>query len=208
MVFVADDLGAWLIGALADAGRKKLTAIVVGTDQERALRSAATAAVQRAAGEVRPDDAERAETLARLVNRVFIKGLVPGAPMAGYATLLEALQAGIAVRLAAVDDIGPAAAPGQAPAGMGEVPGPALAERLTADLLREIVARGARGGPLFPLASQLNDDVTHLQGQRLEGMLGERPEQAGPARCRPLGSGADSAGPAATRGDGVHRPRR
>ena len=56
---------------------------------------------------------------------------------------------------------------------MGEVPGPALAERLTADLLREIVARGARGGPLFPLASQLNDDVTHLQGQRLEGMLGD-----------------------------------
>lgn len=95
MVFVADDLGAWLIGALADAGRKKLTAIVVGTDQEWALRSAATAAVQRAAGEVRPDDAERAETLARLVNRAFIKGLVPGAPMAGYATLLEALQAGL-----------------------------------------------------------------------------------------------------------------
>ena len=26
VVFVADDLAAWLIGALADAGRKKLTA--------------------------------------------------------------------------------------------------------------------------------------------------------------------------------------
>ena len=109
MVFVADDLAAWLIGALADAGRKKLTAIVVGTDQERALRSAATAAVQRTAGELRPDDAERAEKLARLVNRAFIKGLVPGAPMAGYATLLEALQAGIAGQLAVVDDTGPAA---------------------------------------------------------------------------------------------------
>ena len=172
MVFVADDLAAWLIGALADAGRKKLTTIVVGTDQERALRSAATAAVQRAAGEVRPDDAERAETLARLVNRAFIKALVPGAPMAGYATLLEALQAGIAGRLAVLGDTGPAAA-GQAPAEVLEVPGPALAERLTAHLLREIVARGARGGPLFPLASQLNDDVTHLQGRRLEGMLGD-----------------------------------
>jgi hypothetical protein len=172
MVFVADDLGAWLIGALADAGRKKLTTIVLGTDQERELRSAATAAVQRTAGELRPDDAERAEKLTRLVNRAFIKALVPGTPMAGYPTLLEALQAGIAGRLAVLDDTGPAAT-GQAPAEVREVPGTALAERLTAHLLREIVARGARGGPLFPLASQLNDDVTHLQGQRLEGMLGD-----------------------------------
>ncbi len=172
MVFVADDLGAWLIGALADAGRKKLTTIVVGTDQERALRSAATAAVQRTAGELRPDDAERAETLTRLVNRAFIKALVPGAPMTGYATLLEALQAGIAGQLAVVDATCPATA-GQVSADVLAVPGTALAERLTAHLLREIVARGARGGPLFPLASQLNDDVTHLQGQRLEGMLGD-----------------------------------
>ena len=171
MVFVADDLAAWLIGALADAGRKKLITIVVGTDQERALRSAATAAVQRTAGELRPDDAERAEKLTRLVNRAFIKGLVPDAPMAGHATLLEALQAGIAGQLAVVDDTSPAA--GQAPADVLEVPGTALAERLIAHLLQEIVARGARGGPLFPLASQLNDDVTHLQGQRLEGMLGD-----------------------------------
>jgi len=170
--FVADDLAAWLIGALADAGRKKLTTIIVGTDQERALRSAATAAVQRTAGELRPDDAERAGKLTRLVNRAFIKALVPGAPMAGYATLLEALQAGIAGQLAVLDDTGPVA-PGQALADVREVPGPALAERLTAHLLREIVARGARGGPLFPLASQLNDDMTHLQGQRLEGMLGD-----------------------------------
>ena len=172
MVFVADDLAAWLIGALADAGRKKLTTIVVGTDQERALLSAATAAVQRTAGEVRPDDAERAGKLTGLVNRAFIKALMPDAPMAGYATLLEALQAGIAGQLAVVGDTGPAA-PGQAPADVHEVPGTALAERLTAHLLREIVARGARGGPLFPLASQLNDDVTHLQGQRLEGILGD-----------------------------------
>jgi hypothetical protein len=35
---VADDLGAWLVGLLADAGRKKLTALVMGGYQERALR--------------------------------------------------------------------------------------------------------------------------------------------------------------------------
>jgi hypothetical protein len=98
MVFVADDLGAWLIGALAGAGRKKLTTIVAGTDQERALRSAATAAVRRTAGELRPGDAERVGKLARLVSQALINALVPGAPMAGYATLLGALQAGIVGR--------------------------------------------------------------------------------------------------------------
>ena len=46
MVFVADDLGAWLVGLLADAGRKKLTALVLGSDQERALGKAAADAVQ------------------------------------------------------------------------------------------------------------------------------------------------------------------
>ena len=46
VVFVADDLAAWLIGLLADTGRKKLTTLVLGTEQERALRSAATAAVR------------------------------------------------------------------------------------------------------------------------------------------------------------------
>ena len=45
MVFVADDLGARLVGVLADAGRRKLTTVVLGSEQERALRSAATAAV-------------------------------------------------------------------------------------------------------------------------------------------------------------------
>lgn len=40
MVFVADDLAAWLTGALADAGRKKLTALVLDTEQQRALQAA------------------------------------------------------------------------------------------------------------------------------------------------------------------------
>jgi hypothetical protein len=33
VVFVADDLGAWLVGLLADAGRKKLTTWVLGSEQ-------------------------------------------------------------------------------------------------------------------------------------------------------------------------------
>jgi tetratricopeptide (TPR) repeat protein/energy-coupling factor transporter ATP-binding protein EcfA2 len=39
--------------------------------------------------------------------------------------------------------------------------------------MREIVVRGARGGPLEPLAAQLNHDVIHLQGRRLEDMVGQ-----------------------------------
>ena len=53
VVFVADDLLAWLVGPLADAGRKKLTTWVLGDDQERALRQAATTAVKLTAAEFR-----------------------------------------------------------------------------------------------------------------------------------------------------------
>ena len=49
--------------------------------------------------------------------------------------------------------------------------GSVLAEKLTAYLLREIMARGARGGPLAPLADQLNHDVTHLQGERITDIV-------------------------------------
>jgi hypothetical protein len=48
-----------------------------------------------------------------------------------------------------------------------------LAERLTAHLVREIVVRGARGGPLAPRAAQLNHDMTHLQGRGLEGVVSQ-----------------------------------
>ena len=83
--------------------------------------------------------------------------------------MLEALQAGIAGQLAVLDDAS-LTGTGQSSADVLGVPGTVVAEKLTGHLLREIVVRGSRGGPLFPLASQLNDDVTHLQGQRLEGM--------------------------------------
>jgi hypothetical protein len=49
VAFAADDLAAWLIGLLADAGRKKLIGLVLGSDLERALSSAATEAVWRTA---------------------------------------------------------------------------------------------------------------------------------------------------------------
>ena len=52
-----------------------------------------------------------------------------------------------------------------------------LAETLAGHLVREIMVRGSQGGPLAPLADQLNHDVTHLQGQRLEGMLAQLADQ-------------------------------
>ena len=167
MPFLADDLGTWLVGVLTVAARRKLTELVFGSDQERALRSAATAAVQRTAGELRPGDAEHAAELAQVVNQVF---KAPGVPLAGDVTVLEGLSAGIAVQLAVLDDASITGV-GQSSADLLGVPGVVLAEKLTAFLLREIVVRGSAGGPLFALASQLNADVTHLQGQQIQGAL-------------------------------------
>jgi hypothetical protein len=92
MVFVIGDLGAWLIFVLAEVGRKKLTTLIFGTDQERALKSAANAAVQRTAAELCSGDAKRTVELAIMVRQVFPP--VPGAPLGGHATVLEALQTG------------------------------------------------------------------------------------------------------------------
>jgi len=167
--FVADDLGAWLIGLLADRGRGRLTTVVLGSDQERTLRSAATAAVQLTAKEFRPGDAERAAELAMVVSQVFGEP-VPAAPLAGHATVLEAVQAGIAAQLAVLDDAS-LTGTDQSAADVVGVPGRVLAEKLTGHLVREIVVRGSAGGPLYPLASQLNDDMTHLQGQQIQGAL-------------------------------------
>jgi len=54
VVFVADALGEWLIEQLADAGRKKLTELILGSEQERALRRAADAAGWATAEEIEP----------------------------------------------------------------------------------------------------------------------------------------------------------
>jgi hypothetical protein len=69
VVLVADDLGAWLIGLLADAVSRRLITAVVGSQQERALQQAATAAVQSVADALEPD-AGRAGQLAMVVSEV------------------------------------------------------------------------------------------------------------------------------------------
>jgi WD40 repeat protein len=173
MVFVVGDLGAWLVFILAEAGRKKLTSLVLGGEQERALRSAATAAVQRTAAELRPANAEQ---LVMVVREVF-RTPVPGAPLAGQATVLEALQAGIDGQLASLDDPD-LTGTGKSSAEVLGVPARTLALELTSHLVQEIRIRGARGGPLAPLADQLNHDATHLQLERLPGRLAEELREA------------------------------
>jgi TIR domain-containing protein len=169
-VFVADDLAAWLIFILAEAGRKKLTTVILRDDQTRALRPATTEAVRVTAAELSPGDAKRAEELAIMVDPLF-KTPVPGAPLGEQATVLEALQVAIAEQLKVLDSPGLTATLTSLTG--RDVSATVVAQKLTGHLVRAIMVRGSRGGPLAPLASQLNHDLTHLQGQRLEEMVGE-----------------------------------
>ena len=180
MVFVADALGGWLVGQLADAGRKKLTELVLGSEQERALRRAADAAVWATAEEMSPSGGEQAGQVAMVISEVF-RDPVPDAPRAGPVMLLDGLQAGIAGQLAVLDDAG-LTGTGQSSADVLGVPGAVLADRLTGHLVREIIVRGSGGGPLAPLADQFNHELTRLQ---IEGMLARLAAEVRDALARP-----------------------
>src|SRR5713226_2759195 len=103
MVFVAEAFASWLFVQVADEGRKRLTTWVLGSDQERALRQAAATAVQRTADELWPEDNEQAEQVVMVIDEVFREPM-PRRPMAGHATLVQAIQTGIAGQLAPLDD--------------------------------------------------------------------------------------------------------
>jgi hypothetical protein len=168
-MFVVDDFTAWVVGLFADAGRRRLTSFVLGSDQERALRAATRTAVQLTAEDLCPEGGERTAQLAMVINEVFADRR-PQLSTAAYPTLLQALQAGISEELAPLDDPD-ITGTGTSSAELLEVPAATLAEKLTAHLVQEILSRGSHGGPLAPVADQLNHDVTHLQGQRIEGMM-------------------------------------
>jgi len=172
-MFVADDLVAWFVGLLADVGRKKLTTLVLGSEQQRALRQAASSAIQDTVDELSSAGSGRAEEIAKVISEVFREPVRAGWPT-GQGTLLEALQAGIARQLAVLDVPSLTSTdPPHSPADVLGVPGAVLADKLTAHLVGEILLRGSRPGPLSPLATQLNFDRAHLQGQRMERMLAQ-----------------------------------
>jgi hypothetical protein len=165
-VFVADDLGAWLVGVLADASRKKLIKLFLGDEQKRALRSAATSAVQLTATGLLPGRADEAEGLAIIVSEVF-REPVPIKPLTEDATILAALQAGVARQLAVLGDA-ELTGVGRSSADLLGIRVGKLSQSLADHLVREIMAQGAVGGPLEPLAAQLNHELTRLQGQQIE----------------------------------------
>ena len=189
VVFVADDLGAWLVGLLADAFRKKVTAFVLGSDQERALRRVATKAVLAIAMEVSPSSGERAEEIAMAVNEVFGEP-APAVWLAGEVPLLEGLRDGIARKLAVLDDASITGSGQPYAAGLG-VSGAALADRLTVHLEREILLSGSRVGPLTPLADQLNHELTRRDVRRVGDMLVRLAGEVRQLRSRPVSRSAD-----------------
>ncbi len=142
---------------------------ILGSEQERALRQACRAAVVAVAGELQPGDSDCAGELAMVVDHVFCSP-VPGVPWGS--TILETLQEGIAGQLAVLDDASLTGTGESSAENLGVSVG-TLSDKLTGHLVREIIVRGSHGGPLEPLAAQLNHDVTHLQGQRLEGLVGQ-----------------------------------
>jgi hypothetical protein len=72
VVFVADALGAWIVEQLADAGRKKLTGLILGSEQERVLCRATDVAVWATAEEVSPFGGEHARQVAMVITRSFV----------------------------------------------------------------------------------------------------------------------------------------
>ena len=168
MDFVTGVFATWLLEQLADAGRKRLTTLLLGDEQERAVRVAASAAIGLTAERFHPAGGRPAEHLAMVIDQVFAEP-VPAAPV-GDVTLLEALHSGITAQLALLDDP-ELTGVGKSSAELLGVLGAELAEQLARYLVQEIISRGARGGPLTPLANQLDHDLTHLQGRVLEAKL-------------------------------------
>jgi hypothetical protein len=105
MVFIAEAFGGWLVSQLADAGGRRLSDWLLGTEQERALRQAATAAIQGTARQLRPapaavDDPQGADHLVRVIDQVFQDAPTPMESLAGHATLLLGLKSEVSARLA------------------------------------------------------------------------------------------------------------
>src|SRR4051794_24052606 len=170
MMFIAEALGAWLIEQLAESGRSRLAGWLLGSQQQRALEQAASAAIQDTAWQLRPgpsagEEAAGAEHLARVIDHVFQTPPSPSESLSKRDSLLEGLYAAVAVRLAALGNRD-LTGTDQSSAELLGVSVPALAELLANRLVREIIVAGASGGSLTPLADQLNHDLTHLRGEQ------------------------------------------
>lgn len=109
---------------------------------------------------------------------------MPNAPLVEeQPTILQALQAALAVQVAVLGDEG-LTGTGQSSTEVLGLSVEEITQTLVDSVVQEIVARGAGGGPLAALANQLNHNLTQLQGERAAGMLARiadklvRPTQA------------------------------
>jgi tetratricopeptide (TPR) repeat protein len=118
-----------------------------------------------------------------VISEVF-RDPVSDPPPPGPVMLLEGLRSRVAGQLAVLDDV-ELTGTGQSSAEVLGVVGSVVADRLTGHLVREIIVRGFGGGPLTPLADQLNHELTRLQGQRIEGMLARLAGEVRDALARP-----------------------
>lgn len=156
MAFVTDAFGVWLVEQLADAGRRGLVRFVRGDAQDDALRRAADRAIRLTAS----DFLDEAEPLAEAIDQVF--GDPSGAVSGDFPTVLQSLKAGVTGRLAVLGDREMTGI-GTSSADLLGVSVAAVTERLVSHLIAEIGRRGSHGGPLQPLAAQLNSDISHEQ---------------------------------------------
>ena len=165
---LVDDLVAWLVGLLGDASRRRLVKFVVGTAEKRARAAAAHAAVTGTAAELRPGDEKSAEQLAMVINQVFNTGDPRELDLAGGQTVQEALGVGVQVAV-----LGEPELTGQevSSADLLGIPAGKIAKCLTAHLVAEIRKAALTGGPLKPLADQINFDAAYLNDRRAAGVL-------------------------------------
>ncbi len=170
MAVLVDDLVAWLVGLLADAGRRGLVKLFSGDELERALRAAAEAAVIGTAAELRPGDEEKAEELAMVIGEVFRTRGLREVGQAGGQTLLEAIGAGVSLQLAVLGDP-KLTGQGVSSADVLGIPDAVIAERLTDHLVETIRSAALRGGPLKPLADRIDHDAAYLRDRRVAGVL-------------------------------------
>lgn len=150
-----------MITLLAESGRAKLTTLVLGSEQERALHSVAKAAIELTVQEIYPADEEKAAQLTLVIGEVFNKP-VPNNLRGGRTTMLDALKNGVGGQLAVLGDP-TLTGQHQSAAEMFGISATELVDTLIKNLVWQITIRASRGGPLVPLATQINHDMTHLQ---------------------------------------------
>jgi tetratricopeptide (TPR) repeat protein len=162
--------GSWLLGQFADAALQRLGEGLFGSEQKRALSAAGEAAIGRTARQLRPSGSdEDVGHLAAIMNQVF-QARMSTAPLEDQPTILQVLQTGVTDQLALLDDASLTGTDQSSAQALG-IPIERITETLIRNLLQEILARGVGGGPLAPLADQLNHDLSYLQGQHTVGML-------------------------------------